>query len=540
MKSFITYIEESVIDLPRNSLDPDVFMFQDGQQPILNPAIKRQIVENIHEIEGACRLKDFYMVGSILTKTYTHDSDIDITIEVEKGDVDDITEVNLLTVIKRLNGRLAISTTHPINYYFELTDEPIDYRFDAIYDVINERWRKEPKHFHINIEDYVKKFQDVVSTLDLTTAALRRDIIDIQELSKFSKKEIGNIKEILQSKLYEVSQKVEELIDKKKYIKKSRVQAFSKPWTPEEIAKFKSKNAMPENVIFKLLQKYYYWEFIQKLETILGDKENIDLDDVKDIKKAEQDFYSESYKNDAKSSSDVIFGLIDFGRTILKRGTKKDDHESLKLASPYGTHFRYLPSSKTIYWWGTPKPSEVSSAIFKLKGFGYTVEHPNVSLLTPAGDTDKVVYKQTHESFEAFSNNEVLEEKIKKIKLPKVDWKSAQKRKQYAKSHGSLAYRGADRKDMRQIPEYRRNVGAGVGKSAGNIASAKRSIDLAKKAPSGLWRLTPMQVKWVATKYHHIPPNDKVPIKHLGNTGIMVWKRGDKYYLVKHHRKIMH
>ena len=41
--------------------------------------------------------------------------------------------------------------------------------------------------------------------------------------------------------------------------------------TPEQIKKYGVRNSLPNNVIYKMLEKYYYFEFINKLKEVIGD-----------------------------------------------------------------------------------------------------------------------------------------------------------------------------------------------------------------------------------------------------------------------------
>lgn len=435
MKTFFDYIKESVISLPRNSLDPNVFTFPEGMAPILNTGIKKQILADVDGINKYLTVKDFYMVGSILTKSYAENSDIDINVEVYKEDVDDVVQLKLLSIIKQMNGKLATGTSHPINYYIQLEDRDDD-NFDGIYDVINEKWVKEPKSFSINIQDYANNFTDVVSKLDLATGELRRELIDFEELSRFTPDNIKDLKELMQSKLYEINRSIENLVGAKKLIHHSRKEAFARAMTPDEIRKYRTKNGLPENVVYKLMQKYYYFDFIDKLEAILGKDEEISKSDIKDIKKATKALVGESF-----------------------------------------AEFCQTPTVE-------PAP--------------------------------------------------ILVEKIRTIKLKKIRWGDD---KSLRGSH-IFKNRGMVRKNLRQVPDSQRpDMQDG---SLGAVLSAKKSVETAKVSPSGIWKVTPSQVKWIANKYHHIAPDQFDNIKHLGNTGIMVWRKSDNnFYLVKKARHTM-
>jgi hypothetical protein len=428
MQKFETFFQESMIDIPRGNLDPKVFMMpDDGGKPYLAPSIKKQIFVGLDSIADLLPIKNCYIVGSILTKYWSERSDIDVNVEVFKEDVDDLTQANLLNILKTLNGQLATGSTHPINYYIHL-ETPDPEKYDAIYDIKADKWLKDPIDLEVNLSDYYQNFNKVVSKIDLTLAQLRRDIIDYDALMKFNPEDIKNLQTILNRKLFEITDKIETLSDIRHTIVKKKKKAFKKPLTPEEIQLYKSKNTLPEVILDKLIQRYYYWDFIKKLEKILADKDQLDTEDVEKIKKIDQDAC--------------------------------------------------------------------------LKTFESYVESPNTILI------------------EKIKN-------IKKIKLSKIDYDS--KKGQRSKSFLQRVNRGMNRKSLIQVPNVHRPT-----LTASNIGSAKKIVDVAKRAPSGVWRLTPSQVKWIAVKYHFIPPDAHKSIKHLGNTGIMVWRKAkNAYYLVK-------
>jgi predicted nucleotidyltransferase len=434
MKKFDTYLTESIVDIPKNNLDPTVFDFPDDDRPpYLKPAVKKQIMEDVDKFADIVGINRFYVVGSILTKHYSERSDIDVTIEVFKEEVDDVLHGKLLTLIKLLNGKLATGTTHPINYYI-LLDKPDEDRFDAMYDVPNDRWLKEPQNVQVNVSEYINNFQKVVSTIDLAIAQLRRDIIDYDTLSTFNSDEIANLRILLKRKLIEITEKIETLADIRNAIVRKKKKSYIRPMSPEEIKQFKTKTHLPETIIDKMLQRYYYWDFIKKLEAILADKDVLTPEDIDDIKKV-----------------------------------------------------------------------------------------------------DKQACLKTFESFAEKGDSILIQEKIRKIKLRKVDWKNPHAVK---KSFMHLTNRGMDRQNLRQVPQSQRVDKRMV--STSNIGSAKKIIEVAKKAPSGIWRITPTQVQWLAAKYHHIPPNASKNIKHLGNTGIMVWRKDKNvFYLVKPSRHFL-
>jgi len=438
MKSFSNYITESVLDLPRNSLDPAVFQFDDGRAPVLNPAIKLQILTDITNFEKLTPVKRVYIVGSILTKTYAPDSDIDVNVEVFKEDIDDLQQARISMTQKGLNGKLAIGTTHPINYYIT-TDELDPERFDAVYEVVTEQWLKEPSFFDLKASDYVDKFENIVIAIDLSVSKLRRELMDYDRLTKLTNREVKGIKKIINRKLMEMTDTIKMLIAIQKTILKLRNKAFKKPLTDEEKDQKISRNLSPENIIYKLLHKYRYWDLVEKLEKVLSLKKKLSTDDIDKIKDAESSFYTTNNQ-------------LSFESFIYK---KKEDTKD---------------------------------------------------------------------------NKTILLERLKDIRLKKIDWKNPKAHK----SHKYKSNRGMDRQNLAQIPDSELNTPIGVTGHLSSIGSAKRLVDIAKKTTSGIWRLTPAQVKWLSATYHHRPPDIHKNMKHLGNTGIIVWrKRKNEYFLVK-------
>jgi len=428
MKTFSDFIKESVVDIPRANLDPTVFEFPDNDgEPFLRHPIKRQILRDMDDFIDIVPIKRFYIVGSILTKFYGENSDIDVNIDIYKDDVDDLMQAKLIEIIRRLNGKLAANTTHPINYYIVLGDVN-ESDFDGMYDVQTDKWIKIPENVETNISEYLHNFNKIIAKVDLTIAQINRDIIDYDTLSQFDDKEIRDIHTILSHKLYEISDKVETLVDIKNTINRQRKKAFKRPMTPDEIQKYKDKNHLPENIIEKLLQKYYYWDFIKKLEKIITGKESLTSDDIEDIKAISKDNCVQTFESFVQQK-------------------------------------------------------EVNQVINELRNF----------------------------------------------KIKKVDWKSPDS---HNKSFLQKFNRSTNRKSLMQVPNVHR-VDRRMLMSS-NLGSAKKVIDIAKKSPSGIWRVTPQQVNWIANKYHFIPPNTKKNLKHLGNTGIIVWRKAKNvYYVVK-------
>jgi len=286
-KYIFDILNESVLDIPRNSLDATVFQFKDGDYPIMNPMIKTQILHDIETIAGMVHIEKFFVVGSILTKNYTPHSDIDVNVQIRVPKDRMISPI--FDLVKKLNGSMAAGTTHPINYYIMEEEYDLD-KTEAAYDVANEVWIKEPKSSSFDANSYMNKFQNTVEGIDFTANELRRHIIDLEELKSLDKDQVKNLQSRVEEKMADIEDSVDKIIDTYKNVKSMRKNAFEKDMSPAEIRSYGSKNKLPENVIYKMLERYYYFDFIKQIQSVIEDNDISDKD-IKKIKKAGQEFW---------------------------------------------------------------------------------------------------------------------------------------------------------------------------------------------------------------------------------------------------------
>jgi len=280
------YIEESVVNVNRSTLDPNVFEINDNPgPPRLLPVIKYQIIDGIKEIGGAVPVQDIFIVGSILTAKYTDNCDIDISVVVDETDISRIDFEDLLVIIKRVNGKLASGTTHPIN--FHIVKDSFDFnKADGVYDVPNDKWLKVPTNNDIDVQKYIQRFDSTMDEIIHSAEELRRTIIDIEEIKKLPHKTLIELRDLIEQKLEQVTSNIMTLTTIYKSVRDLRKLSFDRYMTPNEIMIIGNKNNLPENILYKLLQKYYYTEFIDTLNSIVSKKGSISTKDINKIKEA--------------------------------------------------------------------------------------------------------------------------------------------------------------------------------------------------------------------------------------------------------------
>lgn len=269
----IQLLKESVVDLPRDSLDQGVFQFfDDGRQPILKDGVKAQILKDIEEMKEVVPVVRFYGIGSTFTQNFKDDSDIDINVQVDVHDLDSISAADILQSLKRLNGKLAVGTQHPINY-FCITDEFDWDKAEAVYDIVNERWVKAPQIINPDVGSYLAKFQETLRSIDLSTGELRRNMIDFKDIKKLKTRNLQQLHDMSQRKLDEIEENLKQLVGVYHDVKILRKMAFDRMLTPQEVQMYGSKNMLPENIVYKLLEKYYYVRFLKKLQEALEERD---------------------------------------------------------------------------------------------------------------------------------------------------------------------------------------------------------------------------------------------------------------------------
>ena len=285
---FKDYIKESIIDIPRRTYAPGVFDGADTKNPRIKPSVKKLIDDQIKKFEIEYPVLKISLIGSILTKRYRNDADLDINVlfDVPK----EKQEEERLRLSKKylsaknpenIQGKEIPGTKHPINYYF-ITDEKTyndqNEKADAVFDIEKNKFIKRPDDFVFDSDLYVKEFERKVQELDVIKGELKRDIIDYNELQELKPNDILNLQDKIKDKLEEIEDSIENIVKIGDTVDAERRAAFDKDMSPDEIRQYGVKNRLPKNVIYKMLEKYHYLKFYKKCKKILDDGEVTDAE----------------------------------------------------------------------------------------------------------------------------------------------------------------------------------------------------------------------------------------------------------------------
>lgn len=277
-------LAESVSTIGRDDLDPAVFQPNAEGVPVLRDSVRIQILKDIDEIRYILPVTTFFMIGDILTRNYERSTPIDISVQVDTQLVDSISVADMLHLLKRLNGRMAADTMHPINYYITTQDFD-DTQVEAVYDIVNMRWLKAPQRYNTDVEKIVYDFYEALSTIDNSSGVIQHDIIDVETLEELETKDLKRLRMLMKEKLYQVESLLRNIVSTHRNPGKLQNIPFELYATPEEIHLYGVQNHLPENVIRKLFEKYYYRKFIERIEKVLDERNELELSDAPSVNK---------------------------------------------------------------------------------------------------------------------------------------------------------------------------------------------------------------------------------------------------------------
>lgn len=278
---FKDFILESIIDIPRKTFAPAVFDDADTKDPKIKPSVKKLIDEQIKEFEKEYPVLKISLIGSILTKRYRNDADLDLNVlfdvPKEKQEEERVRLSQQYLSVKNPNniqGKLIPGSKHPINYYF-ITDQKTyddqNKKADAVFDIETNKFIKRPDDFVFDPSLYVREFERKVQELDVVKGELKRDIIDYNELKELTPNDVLDLQEKIKDKLEEIEDSLEDIVKIGDGVDAERRAAFDTDMSPDQIRTYGVKNRLPKNVIYKMLEKYHYLKFYKKCKKILED-----------------------------------------------------------------------------------------------------------------------------------------------------------------------------------------------------------------------------------------------------------------------------
>ena len=304
-------MNESVIDIPRRTYAPNVFDDEETSDPKIKATVKAQIDKQIKEFEKEYPVIKTTLIGSILTKRYRDDADLDINVLFDVPQ--EKQEEERLRLSKKflsannpdnIQGMLIPGSRHPINYYILTDRETYDEqneKADAVFDIESNRFIKRPEEFTFDINLYLKDFEKKVQEIDVIKGELKRDVIDYDDLTELEPRDVRDIKDRIENKVQEIKKDLQDIIDIGDKVDAERRAAFDRDMSPDEIRAYGIKNRLPKAVIYKMLEKYHYITFFKRCKKILDDDE-VSPDEIDSLKGG----YVESAQSETRAVHEAL------------------------------------------------------------------------------------------------------------------------------------------------------------------------------------------------------------------------------------------
>jgi hypothetical protein len=280
MLTFLDYLAESVVDPRHDRLAPEIFQF--GYPPKLKPLVRDQIKRAISQLEAHSGIKvvDYRLIGSILTHTYSNSSDLDINILIN-GDLNRAVKVAI-----QLSGRPVPGSPYVINYHI-LTHKDIwsaaNRDSDGVFNVETNSFERFPRERPFNAALYWKDFSKIASSINSLSIKLENLLIDYECIKSASKKDLRNLRKLAIEKMRAMEKTAVGLVEIYKLIKQNRDSMFAKELTEKDIITYGEKNRMPENVIYKLLEKYQYLKLLNQISKIINNDGVLSAQELREL-----------------------------------------------------------------------------------------------------------------------------------------------------------------------------------------------------------------------------------------------------------------
>lgn len=263
-------LRESIIDEPQPSENP--YVWRDGK---INPLIRIKIVDILTELKVIFR--ELMIVGSITGKFWSTSSDIDCTVFC---DANDETLKNYRKLTRVINERNYFGP-FPINFYFRTdTVDDMQTLADGIYDLLQDKWMKEPTDVD-QVEEVLANPKKLAARIAKRLDAQLDDVADMTQNLVDDYKTVGDF----EKQLNLLQLELDDYINSLDSIHKKRVEEFQKSLEGADLGivqKYRSRNFLPWNIVYKLLVKWLYYKWQAVFRDELKDSE-LKKSELKDL-----------------------------------------------------------------------------------------------------------------------------------------------------------------------------------------------------------------------------------------------------------------
>jgi hypothetical protein len=272
MKLFSEFLSESILDPEQATLSQSVFDLQDDNKPKLKASVRDQILSGLSRISAESNVLDYTLIGSILTRRYAPDADVDVNVLISAENQDQYDSAKSAAIAS--SGKLVSGTKHPINYHVLSDKKDFDNANDSadgVFDISKNEFVRKPINKPFHVEKYFSTFKAIAAKIDTLKDDLRDDLIDYSTLKSFSKHDAQTLKKMIEDELEQIEQDAQGLSALHDKIVADRNAGFAKPISAKDIREYGTKNRLPGNVVYKLLERYHYLTFLKQVDSVLED-----------------------------------------------------------------------------------------------------------------------------------------------------------------------------------------------------------------------------------------------------------------------------
>lgn len=273
----------SIIDEKMPELDPTIWYMRNGEYK-LRPEVDGKIRKLAQRLLVGIRAHSAYIVGSITGFYYTPTSDIDVNVIVS---VDAETKLALIENALKVNGKFAPGTKHPINFFIR-NEKMNPTHFDGVFNLKTGKWVKTATEQGVDLFSIYDRFRDDFGRIDALAGEAWRSLLDINILRDVLRN--GGSREVmskLRRRVEILDDTIQELAETYDEAHRDRIAAFRRQLELADMGQnpYPSPDLVPENIRYKLLERYHYMDFMKRLYDLLRETEVIDTKrDIKDVR----------------------------------------------------------------------------------------------------------------------------------------------------------------------------------------------------------------------------------------------------------------
>lgn len=264
------FVNESVLDQPKDGLDPDVWQDSpDGGKPVLTEESAQKIGRLLEWVQDQYQFQNLsvYLIGSICSNSWSRDSDIDIDFCASGATTNDQDEEvvkefgwnfkkNFIDNYMNAYPEYSKIGTHPFEVYFN--PNPFQcFMSVGCYNVLEGKWEVGPEMKDENFDPVSKYYSDAMKQVDKILKDIRNKIFGTYELAFACKKSSDD--EFKRKTIKELAGNLNQSSELYKRMKEVRSN-FQKPCKSREEAlkRRKDKKQHVVDAAFKFLDKFGY------------------------------------------------------------------------------------------------------------------------------------------------------------------------------------------------------------------------------------------------------------------------------------------